>query len=88
MEITGGNGSQDRQLISSIVDGEDVQQPIAHGRASQMRMGKADSVIGVDRHRVHAGLLLFWPNKVPRSAHTATRLALQPGRDDLAGVEV
>src|SRR5260370_15967135 len=87
VEITGGNGSQDRQLISRVVDGEDVQRPIAHGRASQVGMGETDPVVGVDRHRVHAGLLLFWPNKVPRSAHTAIRFTLQAGADNLAGVK-
>jgi len=27
VEVTGGNGSQDRQLISRVVNGEDVQRP-------------------------------------------------------------
>src|SRR6266436_10165378 len=47
VEITGGNGAQDRQLVSSVVDGEDVQRPISDGGAPQMRVGKADPVIGV-----------------------------------------
>jgi|SRR5882762_9066818 len=47
VEITGGNGSHDRQLVSSVVDGEDAQRPVSDGGASQVRVGKANPVVGV-----------------------------------------
>src|SRR5260370_38595720 len=31
VEITGGNGSDDRQLVSGVVDGENVKRPMRHG---------------------------------------------------------
>src|SRR2546422_2086613 len=70
-----------------VVDGEDVERPVAHGRASHVWMGEADPVIGVEGHWRYAGCLLFGPNKVPRCTQTTICVTLQAGRDDLAGVK-
>jgi len=87
MEVTGCNGAHDRQLVGGVAGAEDVQRPVAHGRASLVWMAEADPVVCKERHRGQSSFLLFGPNEVPRRTHTTISITLQAGRDDLASVK-
>src|SRR5437588_12946274 len=41
VQITGGDGSHDWQLVGGVLDREDVQRPVPHGRPAQVRMVEA-----------------------------------------------
>ena len=87
MQVAGGDGPHDRQLVSGVLDREDVQRPVAHGRAAKVWMVEADPVVGKERHWGHAGCQLLGPLEIPRCAQTAIGVTLQARRDDPAGTQ-
>jgi hypothetical protein len=87
VQVGGDHAAQDGQQVSGVALGVDVERPVVHRRAAQVRVVEPAPEPSAQRHRRDPPLALLGPAERPLAGQRAVVLALHAAVREVAGGE-